>query len=73
MVGLVLWVAALVLLVGMWLVGDQELKAKLILTAVVVGLFVLGFLDPTGGWIVISVLFVWCVIVGYWTFGSIKK
>jgi hypothetical protein len=68
--GLFVSVLALVLVIFMWLVGDQELRTKVILTLVYVGLWVLFFLDPTGGWLVLAGEAIFCVVVWYGTFGG---
>ncbi len=68
--GLFVFVLALVLVVAMWFVGDQEFRAKLIVTAIYLGLWLFLFLDPTGGWLLLAAQALFCVVVGYWTFGS---
>ena len=68
--GLFVAVLALVLLVATWIVGDQELRTKLILTGIYIGLWVFVFLDPTGGWLMLAGQALYCVVVSYWTFGS---
>jgi hypothetical protein len=60
----------LVLLVCLWWVGDQEFRTKLILTLVYAGLWGLGLLAPDAFWVTFAGMCLWCVVVGYWTFGK---
>jgi hypothetical protein len=59
-------ILALVLVVATWLYGDQEGRTKLVITAVYLATWGLLFVDP------LAVLFtqcIFCMVVGYWTFG----
>lgn len=62
-------ILALVLLVSMWMVGEQEFRTKLILTAVHVAVWGMVFV-PHIFWLAFSAMCLWCIVVGYWTFGS---
>lgn len=59
-----------VLLVCLWAVGDQEFRTKAILTVVYVALVGLMFVDPMVGMFMFAGQCLWCVVVGYWTFGK---
>jgi len=60
----------LVLLVCLWWVGEQEFRTKLILTLVYAGLWGLVFAGPTGSIVAFVGMCLWCVVVGYSTFGK---
>jgi hypothetical protein len=63
-------VLALVLLVCMWFVGDQEFRTKLILTIIYLALWGLIFAGESGGWFMLAGMSLWCIVVGYSTFGK---
>jgi hypothetical protein len=60
----------IILLVCMWWMGDQEFRTKVILTVVYLGLWVLIFVDPMSGYLAFAGMCLWCIVVGYWTFGK---
>ncbi|HEV3143141.1 MAG TPA: hypothetical protein VGZ47_04575 [Gemmataceae bacterium] len=64
---LIVYVLAFVLLVCCWIWGDLEFRPKLIVTAVYLGSWLLLFISP---YAVIAVQALFCVVVGYMTFGS---
>ncbi len=68
--GLFVAILALVLVGAMWFVGEQDLRQKLIVTGVYIALWGFLFFDPTGGWLMLAGQALFCVVVGYWTFGS---
>src|SRR5262245_65369124 len=59
-------ILALVLVVATWLYGDQEGRTKLGITAVYLATWGLLFV---GSWAVLFAQCIFCIIVGYWTFG----
>ena len=63
-------VLALVLLVCLWFVGEQEFRTKLILTGIYVAMWGLLFVGPSGGYFMMAAMALWCIVVGYGTFGN---
>jgi hypothetical protein len=59
-------ILALVLVVATWLYGDQEGRTKLGITAVYLATWGLLFVGP---WAVLFAQCIFCIVVGYWTFG----
>lgn len=66
-------ILGIVLLVCMWAVGEQEFRTKAILTVVYLALVGLMFVDPMIGLFMFAGQCLWCIIVGYGTFGSSFK
>jgi hypothetical protein len=65
--GLFVAILALVLVGAMWYAGEQDLRQKVIVTVVYVALWGLIFID---GWLLLAGQGLFCIVVGYWTFGS---
>jgi hypothetical protein len=65
--GLFVFIMALVLVIAMWAVGEQEFRTKLILTIVYLATWGLFFVD---GWAVLAAQAIFCIVVGFWTFGK---
>jgi hypothetical protein len=59
-------ILALVLVVATWLYGDQKGRTKLVILAVYLAMWDLLFF---GGWAVPFAQRIFCLFVGYWTFG----
>jgi hypothetical protein len=60
---------ALVLLVCLWAVGEQEFRTKLILTVLYLVMWGVFFVPGTS-YFVIAGKCLWCIVVGYGTFGT---
>jgi hypothetical protein len=63
------WILGAVLLVSLWAVGDQEFRTKVILTVVFLVLWGLVAI-PGALYFVFAGQCLWCIVVGYWTFGK---
>lgn len=64
-------ILALVLLFCMWFVGEQEFRTKVILTAVYFAMWAIPFVPiEGGGYFLYAAMALWCVVVGYGTFGK---
>jgi hypothetical protein len=66
MIGLVIHVAALVLLVACWLVGDLEFRTKVVLTVVYLVTWAFVFVSA---WVTVGAQAFLIVILWYATFG----
>jgi hypothetical protein len=63
-------ILAIVLLVCLWWVGDQEFRTKAIFTVIYFALWGLLFLGESGVWFTYAAMSLWSVVVGYSTFGK---
>jgi hypothetical protein len=63
-------VLAIVLLFCMWFVGEQEFRTKLILTVIYLAMWGLPFVSEGGVYFMMAGMALWCVVVGYGTFGK---
>lgn len=64
---LFIFILAFVLLVAHWLVGESEVRGKLMMTIIYLLTWTLIFINP---WLTIGAQALFSVIVGYKTFGS---
>ena len=63
-------VMAIVLLVCMWWMGEWEFRTKLIFTVLYFALWGLVFVGEGGGYFMYAGMALWCIVVGYGTFGK---
>jgi hypothetical protein len=67
---LIVYITAVVVLVACWVVGDLEVRTKLILTGVYLATWAFGFLDPI---VVVAAQFVFIVVLWAMTFGPSRR
>jgi hypothetical protein len=60
-------ILALILTAAMWWMGEWEFRTKLILTLIYFGTWLLVLVNP---YLVLAAQALYCVVVGYGTFGS---